>query len=151
MENFEIIVALLLAIIAVVVVWLFICLKSGLQCIVAQHKSTWAHFDNVVSQLYGIKAEVGQTNGKIDGFIPWAKHLRQKADNLENAWACDMTLIVKLLKEIRIKNFLTQEINWGELTDEQQSEILYRLSHPVVESPFKPPFNPTCETTNKEG
>ena len=55
---------------------------------------------------------------------------------------------IELLREIR--NCLTQDINWGELTDDQKSEILYRLTHPVVESPFKPPFNPTCETTNKE-
>ena len=109
------------------------------------------HFDNVVSQLYGIKTEVGQINGKIDGFIPWARHLRQKADTLENAWACDITSIIGMLR--RLENCLTQDINWGELTDDQKSEILYRFTHPVVEiveSPFKPPFNPTCETTNKE-
>lgn len=64
----------------------------------------------------------------------------------QNAWACDITTIIDLLK--RLENCLTQDINRGELTDSQQSEILYRLTHPVVESPFKPPFNPTCETTN---
>ena len=103
---------------------------------------------SINSKAQSIVDEVGQTNARIDGFIPWAKHLRQKADNLENAWACDITSIIGALR--RLENCLTQDINWGELTDGQKSEILYRLTHPVVESPFKPPFNPTCETTNKE-
>lgn len=100
------------------------------------------------SKAQSLVDEVGQTNARIDGFIPWAKHLRQKADNLENDWACDITSIIEALR--RLENCLTQDINWGALTDEQQSEILYRFTHPVVESPFKPPFNPTCETTDKE-
>lgn len=103
---------------------------------------------SINSKAQSIVDEVGQTNARIDGFIPWAKLLRQKADNLENAWACDITSIIKMLR--RLENCLTQDINWGELTDEQKSEILYRFTHPVVESPFKPPFNPTCETTIKE-
>lgn len=106
------------------------------------------HFDNVVNQLYDIKAEIGQTNGRIDGFIPAFKKLLKHNESIENFWASDSSLVIKLLKEIR--NCLTQDINCGELTDSQKSEILYRLTHPVVESPFKPPFNPTCETTNKE-
>lgn len=56
--------------------------------------------------------------------------------------------IRKILKDLMDTN--SQEFCWNELTQEQQSEFIYRLTHPVVESPFKPPFNPTCETTNKE-
>jgi hypothetical protein len=148
MTTFETLI--LLAVIAVEIILALGLLVVGkkLDHIAEQHKSTWSHFDNVVSQLYGIKVEVGKTNAKIDGFIPWAKHLRQKADNLENAWACDITSIIGMLK--RLENCLTQDINWGALTDEQRSEIFYRLTHPIVESPFKPPFDPTCETTDKE-
>ena len=148
MTTFEITIIVLLAVIAIIITNGVALIVKKLNRIAEQHKSTWSHFDNVVSQLYGIKVEVGQTNAKIDGFIPWAKHLRQKADNLENAWACDITSIIGALR--RLENCLTQDINWGELTDGQKSEILYRLTHPIVESPFKPPFDPTCETTDKE-
>lgn len=95
------------------------------------------------SKAQSILNETAQTNGRIDGFIPAFKKLLERNESIENAWACDITSIIKLLKEIR-------DINWGKLTDIQKNEILYRLTHPVVESPFKPPFNPTCETTNKE-
>lgn len=141
---------ILLAVIAVEIILALGLLVVGkkLNDIAEQHKSTWSHFDNVVSQLYGIKTEVGQTNARIDGFIPAFKKLLEHNESIENFWASDSSLVIELLKEIR--NCLTQEINWGELTDSQQSEILYRLTHPVVESPFKPPFNPTCETTNKK-
>ena len=148
MATFESIMCLAATAAVIILAFGVLVIIKKLNHIAEQHKSTWAHFDNVVSQFYGIKTEVGQTNGKIDGFIPWAKHLRQKADNLENAWACDITSIIGMLR--RLENCLTQDINWGELTDSQKSEILYRFTHPVVESPFKPPFNPTCETTNKE-
>lgn len=148
MTTFEILILSAVIAVAIILALCLLVVGKKLNHIAEQHKSTWAHFDNVVSQLYGIKTEVGQTNARIDGFIPWAKLLRQKADTLENAWACDITSIIGSLR--RLENCLTQDINWGELTDNQKSEILYRLTHPVVESPFKPPFNPTCETTNKE-
>lgn len=42
------------------------------------------------------------------------------------------------------------KIDWDKLSKEQQDEFLKRLIMPNYDSPFKPPFNPTCETTNKE-
>ena len=148
MTTFEITIIVLLAVITIIITNGVALIVKKLNRIAEQYKSTWAHFDNVVCQLYGIKVEVGQTNARIDGFIPWARLIRQKTESLENAWACDITSIIGMLR--RLENCLTQDINWGELTDGQKSEILYRLTHPVVESPFKPPFNPTCETTNKD-
>ena len=136
---------LLLAVTAIVIITAFgiLAIKKMLEEIIDKQ----GNFDNVVSQLYDIKIEVCQTNGRIDGFIPAFKKLLEHNESIENFWAADSSLVIKLLKEIR--NCLTQDINWGELTDNQKSEILYRLTHPVVESPFKPPFKPTCDTTNK--
>ena len=148
MTTFEITIIGLLTTIVVLFAWHCMLTRNNYSLNQTKELKRQQDFDRLVSQLYGIKAEVGQTNGKVDGFIPWAKLIRQKADNLENAWACDITSIIGALR--RLENCLTQDINWGELTDGQKSEILYRLIHPVVESPFKPPFNPTCETTNKE-
>jgi len=148
MTTLEITIIVLLAVIAIIITNGVALIVKKLNRIAEQHKSTWSHFDNVVSQLYDIKVEVGQTNAKIDGFIPAFKKLLEHNESIENFWSADSSLVIKLLKEIR--NCLTEDINWGELTDNQKSEILYRLTHPVVESPFKPPFNPTCETTNKE-
>lgn len=42
------------------------------------------------------------------------------------------------------------KIDWDKLSKEQQDEFLKRLIMPNYDSPFKTPFNPTCETTNKE-
>ena len=148
MTTFESIMCLAATAAVIILVFGTLVIIKKLNHIAEQHKSTWAHFDNVVSQLYGIKTEVGQINARIDGFIPAFKKLLEHNESIENFLASDSSLVIKLLKEIR--NCLTQDINWGELTDNQKSEILYRLTHPVVESPFKPPFNPTCETTNKE-
>lgn len=91
--------------------------------------------------VFSILVRMESSNSKLQSLVDISNQMR-------NAWACDITSIIGMLR--RLENCLTQDINWGELTDNQKSEILYRLTHPVVESPFKPPFNPTCETTNKE-
>ena len=149
MTTFEGIMCLAATAVVIILAFGISVIIKKLNHIATQHKSTWSHFDNVVCQLYGIKEEIGQTNARIDGFIPAFKKLLEYNESIENFWAADSSLVIKLLKEIR--NCLTQDINWGGLTDEQKSEILYRFTHPIVESPFKPPFNPTCDTTNKEG
>lgn len=46
-----------------------------------------------------------------------------------------------------IKQF---KIDWDKLSKEQQDEFLKRLIMPNYDSPFQPPFNPTCETTNND-
>lgn len=40
------------------------------------------------------------------------------------------------------------KIDWDKLSKEQQDEFLKRLIMPNYDSPFQPPFNPTCKTTN---
>ena len=42
------------------------------------------------------------------------------------------------------------KIDWDKLSKEQQDEFLKRLIMPNYDNPFQPPFNPTCETTNKD-
>lgn len=91
--------------------------------------------------VFSIYLRMSSINSKLQSLV-------DISNQMQNAWACDITSIIGMLK--RLENCLTQDINWGELTDNQKSEILYRLTHPVVESPFQPPFNPTCETTNKD-
>lgn len=85
--------------------------------------------------------------------------LRKKLDNIDTNTATSVSVGIDMKDKIgnignnildELRNMNSQSIYWNELTDDQKSEILYRLTHPVVESPFKPPFNPTCETTNKE-
>ena len=114
MTTFESI--LLLAVTACVIITAFgvLVIKRMLKEIIDKQ----GHFDNVVSQLYDIKIEVCQTNGRIDGFIPAFKKLLKHNESIENFWAANSSLVIKLLKEIR--NCLTQDINWGELTDNQK-------------------------------
>lgn len=121
MTTFEITITILAVLIVLLMVWLCACLKSGIKCIVAQHKSTWSHFDNVTSQLYGIK----ETSGSI-----------------YNAIGADGCLTTKLLKEIlQILDNIHQRqprIDWGKLSKEQQDEFLKRLICPDYDIPFSP-------------
>lgn len=48
------------------------------------------------------------------------------------------------------KHIKQLKIDWDKLSKEQQDEFLKRLIMPNYDSPFQPPFNPTCETTNEE-
>lgn len=148
MTTFEITIIVLLAAIVVLLAWHCMLTRNNYSLNQTKELKRQQNFERLVSLLCGIKAEIVQTNGRIDGFIPAFKKLLEHNESIENFWAADSSLVIELLKEIR--NCLAQDINWGELTDGQKSEILYRLTHPVVESPFKPPFNPTCETTNKK-
>lgn len=109
--------------------------------IIAIYVAFLIHSNCVIKELKKIKYTQSGLNSKLQSIL-------DVCNQQQVAWNCDVTTTIKLLKEIR--NCLTEDINWGELSDSQKSEILYRFTHPVVESPFKPPFNPTCETTNKE-
>jgi len=147
MTTFEITIIVLLA--AVALFLLAIVIQFGV--FLSRGDGTiWigTKLSSINSKAQSLVDEVGQITARIDGFIPVFKKLLEHNESIENFWAADSSLVIRLLKEIR--NCLTQDINWGELTDSQKSEILYRFTHPVVESPFKPPFIPTCETTNKE-
>ena len=83
MTTFESIMCLAATVAVIILAFGILVIVKKLNYIAEQH--TWLHFDTVVNQLYGIKAEVCQTNARIDGFIPWAKLIRQKVENLENA------------------------------------------------------------------
>lgn len=89
---------LLLAVTASVIITAFgvLAIKKRLEEIIDKQ----GNFDNVVSQLYDIKIEVCQTNGRIDGFIPAFKKLLEHNESIENFWAADSSLVIKLLKEI---------------------------------------------------
>ena len=65
MTAFEItIIVILVAIITVITNGVALIVKK-LNRIAEQHKSTWSHFDNVVSQLYGIKETVNSIYNAI--------------------------------------------------------------------------------------
>ena len=97
MTTFEISTIILLAAIVLLLVLRNIQAKKEIEGVTQNQVYNYTELRKIV---VGIQEEIGQTNARIDGFIPWAKHLRQKADTLENAWACDITTIIKLLKEI---------------------------------------------------
>ena len=124
MTTFEIIVAV--AIIAIVVLKLLEF--TGMATTYVRMKEG---FECLAKKIEYCDSKLGYIKGT-------AQDISQQLDNIEDS----------ILDDLRDMN--SQSICWNELTDDQKSEILYRLTHPVVESPFKPPFNPTCETTNKE-
>ena len=127
MTTFEITIIVLLTAIVVVLAWHLLLKRNNYSLNQTKELKRQQDFKILLSKLQSILDVCNQQ---------------------QNAWACDITTIIDLLK--RLENCLAQDINWGELTDSQQSEILCRLTHPVIESPFQPPFNPTCETTDKD-
>ena len=127
MTTFEITIIVLLTAIVVVLAWHLLLKRNNYSLNQTKELKRQQDFKILLSKLQSILDVCNQQ---------------------QNAWACDITTIIDLLK--RLENCLAQDINWGELTDSQQREILYRLTHPVIESPFQPPFNPTCETTDKD-
>lgn len=85
MTTFESIMCLAATAAVIILAFGILVIVKKLNYIAELHITTWSHLNNVINQLYGIKTEVGQTNARIDGFIPWAKFIRQKIENLGNA------------------------------------------------------------------
>lgn len=52
------------------------------------------------SNTRSILNEIARTNGRIDGFIPAFKKLLEHNESIENFWAADSSLVIKLLKEL---------------------------------------------------
>ena len=65
MTTFEITIIVLLAAIAIVITNGVALIVKKMNRIAEQHKSTWAHFDNVVCQLYGTKETVNSIYNAI--------------------------------------------------------------------------------------
>ena len=124
MTTFEIIVTIFLAVVVLLLGFIAFCV--------------WNHYRDVELSNYMLRKKLDNIDTNTATSVSIGIDMKNKIGNVGN----------NILDELR--NMNSQSICWGKLTDEQKSEILYRLTHPVVESPFKPPFNPTCETTNKE-
>lgn len=80
---------------------------------------------------------------KLNGFAAAVLDAECCTNEIVDFWLeriCDA--VHKYIKQLKI--------DWDKLSKEQQDEFLKRLIMPNCDSPFQPPFNPTCETTNKE-
>lgn len=117
-------IALLLAILIIIMLLFFGVVWKLLDDIKGWQKSIW-------QELRGIRVNVADTAEYTHN------HIAPDVESISNN-------IPRLLDESPTK------IDWDELSKQQQDEFLKRLIMPNYDSPFKPPFNPTCETTNKE-
>ena len=124
MTTFEIIVTIFMAVIVLLLGFIAFCV--------------WNHYRDVEYSNFMLRKKLDNIDTNTATSVSVGIDMKDKIGNIGN----------NILDELR--NMNSQSICWNELTDDQKSEILYRFTHPVVESPFKPPFNPTCETTNKE-
>lgn len=124
MTTFEITIIMLLTAIVVLLAWHLLLTRNNYGLNQTKEWKRQQDFEELVSQLYDIKTQVGQTTARIDEFIPWAEHLRQKADNLENAWACDITLIVKRINELT------------DLIDKMHRNLCVEIADKMVERTF---------------
>jgi len=136
MTTFEMTIIVLLAAIVALLAWHFLLTRNNYSLDQTKELKRQQDFERLSSQLWGIKAEIGQTNGRIDGFIPWAKHLRQKADNLENAWACDITSIVKRLNELT------------DIVDKMHRNLCVEIADKMVDRVYPPTYVTPCYAPN---
>ena len=80
---------------------------------------------------------------KLNGFAAAVLDAECCTNEMVDFWLeriCDAAY--KYIKQLKI--------DWDKLSKEQQDEFLKRLIMPNYDSPFQPPFNPTCETTNNK-
>ena len=68
-----------------IVVLLIVLLRTAIEGFHGVWQNQSYNYNELRKIVVGVSEQVGQTNGKIDGFIPWAKLIRQKVENLENA------------------------------------------------------------------
>lgn len=100
MTTFESIMCLAATAAVIILAFGILVIVKKLNDIAELHITTWSHFNNVINQLCGIMSVVGQTNGRIDGFIHAFKKLLEHNKSIENFLASYSSLIIKLLKEI---------------------------------------------------
>ena len=99
MTTFEITIITLLAAIALfllaIVIQFGVFLSRG-------DGTVWigSKLSSINSKAQSLVDEVGQTNARIDGFIPVFKKLLEHNESIENFWAADSSLVIKLLKEL---------------------------------------------------
>ena len=98
MTTFEIIATV--AIIAIVLLLLAIVIQFGVFLQRDGLFSVLVKMSSIEEKLENINGEVGQTNARIDGFIPAFKKLLEHNESIENFWASDSSLVINLLKEI---------------------------------------------------
>lgn len=80
---------------------------------------------------------------KLNGFAAAVLDAECCTEEIVDFWLeriCDAAY--KYIKQLKI--------DWDKLSKEQQDEFLKRIIMPNYDSPFQPPFNPTCEITNKK-
>lgn len=97
MTTFEITIIVLLAVIVLLLVWRNIQAKKEIEGVTQNQVYNYTELRKIV---VGIQEEIGQTNGRIDGFIPEFKKLLEHNESIENFWAADSGLVIKLLKEL---------------------------------------------------
>lgn len=80
---------------------------------------------------------------KLNGFAAAVLDAECCTEEIVDFWLeriCDAAY--KYIKQLKI--------DWDKLSKEQQDEFLKRIIMPNYDSPFQPPFNPTCGITNKK-
>ena len=127
MTTFEITIIVL---VAAIVVLLIVLLKIAIE----GFRGVWQNQNAGVEQLCDIEVNTHHASSVLQDHI--APGVESISSNFLN-----------LLDESKGLPF---KIDWDKLSKEQQDEFLKRLIMPNYDSPFQPPFNPTCKTTEKE-
>lgn len=122
MTTFEITIIVLLAAITVLLAWHLLLTRNNYGLNQTKEWKRQQDFERLVSQCYR--------------FIPWAKHLRQKADNLENAWACDITSIVKRINELT------------DIVDKMHRNLCVEIADKMVDRVYPPTYVTPCYAPN---
>lgn len=133
MTTFEIIVTV--AIIAIVVLLIVL-----LRIVIEGFRGVWQNQNAGVEQLCDIEVNTHHASSVLqDHIAPDVELISSDVPLIREYINNCNQLLDKIIEQD------SQGFRWGELSPEQQSEFMYRLTHPIVESPFKPPFEPTAQ------
>ena len=97
MTTFEITIIVLLT---AIVVLLIVLLRTAIEGFHGVWQNQSYNYTELRKIVVCIGEEIGQTNARIDGFIPWARLLRQRADNLENNTAITASIVGKIYNNL---------------------------------------------------
>ena len=123
MTTFEITIIVLLA---AIVVLLIVLLKIAIE----GFRGVWQNQNAGVEQLCDIEVNTHHASSVLQD------HIAPDVESISSNF-------LHLLDKSKGLPFM---IDWDKLSKEQQDEFLKRLIMPNYDSPFQPPFNPTCET-----
>lgn len=155
MTTFEITIIVLLAVIVVLLAWHCTLTRNNYSLNQTKELKRQQQVESLLSHLKTIRERSMPLLAIVDRFEIHSdncnKRLAELTDTVDKMHRnlC-VEIADKMVNRIYPDKESMNKIDWDKLSKEKQDEFLKRLIMPNYDSPFQPPFNPTCETTNNK-